>query len=62
MINNNFISTSKLIKRTLEEDIGFGDITTENLIKKNYIGNGVIIAKESGIIAGLNIVYKTFRG
>ena len=40
-------STQHLIEIALEEDIGPGDITTDNLIDPQLIGKGIIIAKES---------------
>ncbi|MBW1834402.1 MAG: nicotinate-nucleotide diphosphorylase (carboxylating), partial [Deltaproteobacteria bacterium] len=39
-------SIKHLIEIALEEDIGPGDITTENLIDKNLKGIGEIVAKE----------------
>jgi nicotinate-nucleotide pyrophosphorylase (carboxylating) len=44
---------SKLIELALNEDIGTGDITTDNLISTDEISDGYIIAKENGIISGL---------
>lgn len=39
-------SIKHLIKLALEEDIGPGDITTENLVDKDLKGVGKIVAKE----------------
>ena len=50
-----------LIKIALDEDIGPGDITTEHLVESDHIGNGTIVAKESLIIAGLEIAEKVFK-
>ena len=50
-----------LIRIALDEDIGPGDITTENLVDSDHIGNGIIVAKESLVIAGLEIAEKVFR-
>jgi len=41
------------LRRMLEEDIGFGDITTESIIPENLVAKAQIIAKEPGIIAGI---------
>ncbi|WP_408956302.1 carboxylating nicotinate-nucleotide diphosphorylase [Natroniella sp. ANB-PHB2] len=46
----------KIIRTALVEDIGRGDITTEALIERDKKGVGQIIAKDSGIIAGLDVV------
>lgn len=45
-----------LIQLAIQEDIGMGDITTENLIPDNLFVEGVFIAKENGTIAGLPVV------
>jgi len=45
-----------LIQLAIQEDIFTGDITTENLIPENLIVEGVFIAKESGVVAGLPVI------
>ncbi len=52
---------TKLIELAIFEDSGFGDITTENLIDDGVTGSGVIIAKESAILSGIDIASKVFR-
>ncbi|MCD6445154.1 carboxylating nicotinate-nucleotide diphosphorylase [Candidatus Bathyarchaeota archaeon] len=37
----------------LEEDVGFGDLTTELLVPKGLRAKGFIVVKERGVIAGL---------
>ena len=54
-------SIQHLIEIALKEDIGPGDITTDNLIDPNLEGRGVIIAKEPLVVAGLEIVARVFR-
>jgi nicotinate-nucleotide pyrophosphorylase (carboxylating) len=54
-------STKHLIEIALKEDIGSGDITTENLIGPDLEGEGVIIAKEPLVIAGLNVAKQVFE-
>ena len=49
-----------LIETALVEDIGSGDITTDNLISPGDKGKGVIIAKEQLVIAGIHIAYQVF--
>jgi len=53
--------TKQLVEMALEEDIGPGDITTENLVDPGLIGRGVIIAKESLILAGLDVAKLVFE-
>jgi nicotinate-nucleotide pyrophosphorylase (carboxylating) len=50
-----------LIDSALDEDIGSGDITTENLIDPDLPGQGVLIAKEPLVLAGLGIAGKVFN-
>ena len=45
-----------LIQLAIKEDIGTGDVTTENIIPDSLIVEGVFLAKESGVIAGLPVV------
>src|SRR3989339_1090697 len=45
-----------LIQMAIQEDIGTGDVTTENIIPDSLIAEGSFIAKESGVIAGLPVV------
>lgn len=54
-------STEHLIKIALKEDIGSGDITTDNLVDPDLEGKGVIIAKEPFIIAGLDVACQVFK-
>ena len=50
-----------LIRNTLKEDIGSGDITTELLIPKNKVIKAVIILKEKAVVAGLEIARRVFK-
>lgn len=43
------------ITRALEEDIGSGDVTTDTIVPANATLRGRIIAKEDGVVAGLEI-------
>jgi nicotinate-nucleotide pyrophosphorylase (carboxylating) len=43
------------IRRALAEDIGSGDVTTESIVPAEASMRGQIIAKQAGIIAGLDI-------
>ncbi len=62
-MENNFLNDSRigrLIEQALFEDVGFGDITSESLIPEEQLGRAELIAKESGIISGLDIVKLVF--
>jgi nicotinate-nucleotide pyrophosphorylase (carboxylating) len=51
----------KLIDLALEEDIGSGDITTEHLVDAQAKGQGIIVAKEDLVIAGLDLARRVFQ-
>ena len=53
-------SIKNLIKQALREDIGKGDITTTALIPHGLKAYAVIIAKQNGVIAGLDIAREVF--
>ena len=50
-----------IIKRALEEDIGYRDLTTDSIISREHRSRAVIIAKQEGIIAGLEVARRTFH-
>lgn len=49
------------VKRSLEEDVKEGDHTTLSTIPEDAQGSAFLEAKESGIIAGLDIVGRLFK-
>ncbi len=49
-----------IILRALAEDIGDGDITTLCTVPAESRQEGTFIAKESGVVAGLEVVRETF--
>ncbi|MGD9187623.1 MAG: carboxylating nicotinate-nucleotide diphosphorylase [Desulfobacteraceae bacterium] len=51
----------KLIDLALAEDIGPGDITTDNLVDAQVPGHGKIVAKQDLVIAGLDIAKRVFQ-
>src|ERR1043165_8053681 len=46
---------SHYITRALEEDIGSGDVTTDTIVPVNASLRGRIVAKEDGVVAGLEV-------
>ena len=54
-------TVNKLIQLALDEDIGSGDITTDNLIDPHLGGSGVLIAKEPLVLAGIDIAGRVFH-
>lgn len=62
-METNYLNDSRigrLIEQALFEDVGFGDITSESLIPEEQLGRAELIAKESGIISGVDIVALVF--
>lgn len=53
--------TRFLLRRTLQEDLGRGDLTTQALIPKNQRGAAVIVAKQAGIFCGGSTVAEVFH-
>lgn len=55
------VDISRSIRRALEEDIGSGDVTTDSIVPANASLRGRIIAKQTGVVAGLTISKAVFR-
>ena len=61
-INTDYIERSKeTIKIALSEDIQNGDITTLAIVDEEKKCKGKLVAKESGIIAGLQVFEFVFK-
>ncbi len=63
-MHNNYLTDSRigrLIEQALFEDIGFGDITSESIISEDQLGRGIFLAKESGIISGIELVQVIYQ-
>jgi len=50
----------EILLLALREDIGTGDITTSCCVPETAIGSGVFIAKETGVVCGLEVVSRVF--
>jgi len=51
----------QIIDSALEEDIGFEDITTDEIIDPLLFASGEIKVKEDAVIAGLNVAEQVFK-
>jgi len=51
----------EIVTRALAEDLGQGDITTKALISDDQQGTAFIVAKEKGILAGIDVAEKVFH-
>ena len=54
MLNNRYVK--ELLELALAEDIGIGDVTSNAIIPKDRVATGIIISKDTGLIAGLEVV------
>lgn len=48
------------VRRALAEDLGWGDLTTDGIIEEHQRGKGILLAKSSLIVAGLDIAIEAF--
>ena len=51
----------KILKKSLEYDVGFGDITTNSIIHEDIKVKGVIMSKEPWIVCGIDFVVAFFE-
>lgn len=51
----------EIVRRTLAEDFGWGDVTTETVIDRNQKAKAIMLAKAPCVIAGLDIASEAFR-
>jgi nicotinate-nucleotide pyrophosphorylase (carboxylating) len=51
---------SHYIKSALDEDIGSGDVTTDTIVPADATLRGRIIAKQDGVVAGLDVAKQVF--
>lgn len=57
----NWLIVDKIIRNALEEDMPYGDITTDMLIDPTEISRAVFITKEDGVVAGLDVAGRVFE-
>ena len=50
-----------LVKYALSEDVGTGDVTTLNAVPSNVGARAAIVAKQPGVVSGIDIAGMTFR-
>ena len=57
----NFSELDNFLRTALDEDIGSGDVTTNYCVPETAISNGNFIAKEYGVISGLEVLCRVFQ-
>jgi nicotinate-nucleotide pyrophosphorylase (carboxylating) len=50
-----------LLRHALEEDIGFGDLTTDTLVPERATAEALFVARSPGRVAGLRVAIDTLR-
>ena len=51
----------ELIRRALKEDIGKGDLTTSLCVSSSRKSKALILAKDRGVLCGIEIAKKVFN-
>ena len=59
MLNNFYVEEH--VKSALQEDIGFGDITTESILSEDKIFNAKLTSRVEGIVCGLEVFKTVFK-
>lgn len=52
---------SQLIDLALEEDLGPGDVTSEYFVPAGRMARAFVVAKEQGVVAGIEVAAEVFR-
>ena len=45
----------QMVALALEEDLGTGDCTSESSVPRDLVHEGFVLAKEQGIVAGIEV-------
>jgi nicotinate-nucleotide pyrophosphorylase (carboxylating) len=51
---------ARVVRDALDEDLGWGDVTTDALVPPDQPGRGVFLVKAEGVLAGLDAVVEVF--
>lgn len=57
----NILALDKIIINALDEDMAWGDITTESTIPADAMSNARLIAKQEGIICGIDVFERVMQ-
>lgn len=61
MLELDFQTLDSIISVALQEDLGFGDITTQAVVSPNMKARGEFVAKQDFVLAGWPVVVRTFH-
>jgi len=51
----------EIVRRALAEDLGWGDVTTDATVTPSLRARGIILAKSSCVVAGVDVAAEAFR-
>ncbi|RKY66457.1 MAG: nicotinate-nucleotide diphosphorylase (carboxylating), partial [Candidatus Latescibacterota bacterium] len=51
----------RIVRSALEEDVGAGDVTSEWTVGTEALASGRMIAKEAGVVCGLDVARLVFQ-
>ncbi|HEY3885261.1 MAG TPA: hypothetical protein VGL62_08650, partial [Vicinamibacterales bacterium] len=51
----------EIVRRALAEDLGWGDVTTDAIVASDSRARGIILAKSSCVLAGIDVATEAFR-
>lgn len=55
------IQVKKIVERALEEDLGWGDVTTDNLISDDVEAEASVVARSGGKVCGVKVMKMVFE-
>ncbi|QOY36332.1 carboxylating nicotinate-nucleotide diphosphorylase [Anaerobacillus isosaccharinicus] len=56
----NKLKLKTMLEEFFEEDLGFGDLTSESIFTEQDFGYGVFVAKDDGIFCGVDVIKQGF--
>ena len=56
----NKLMLDDLLRRSLIEDIGFGDVTSDIIFSEDHISQGYLLAKQDLVLAGIKVFARAF--
>lgn len=53
-------AVAEAVARALEEDLGWGDVTSDLLLPPDQLASAVVVARQAGVVAGLDVAREVF--
>ena len=55
-----FLGLDEFLVAALREDVGTGDVTTSACVPEDAVSDGVFVAKEAGVVCGIDVAARVF--